>query len=397
MAPTAKANVLVLQSGGPTAVHNQSLAGVVEEALEQDAFDGVFGAINGLAGLVTGTFLDLGHLPRSTWRKIAQTPGSALGSGRRRPTAEDIPRALDVLIQQNISFLFAIGGNDSAAVSHSLSLAAQERGQPLKVVCVPKTVDNDLQETDHSPGYGSAARFVALATLGAGMDAESMGKVSPITVLELMGRNSGWIVAASTLGKREARDPPHVVCPPEITFDEVRFITQVEEAYRRWGYAIAVVSENLRHPNGRVGHDARHPIHVDPFGHEYYQSPGQYLAERLGSQLKVRVRYEKPGTIQRSLVACTSVVDAAEANLVGRQAVRVAMTGLTDVMVTLVRDPSPIYSCSTGVARLDRVAGSERYLPPAFLDEHLGLPTSAFTNYARPLIGGRLPRFARLK
>lgn len=206
---------------------------------------------------------------------------------------------------------------------------------------VPKTVDNDLPGTDHCPGYSSGARFVALATMGAGRDAESMGGASPVTILEVMGRNAGWLAVASALGKREERDAPHLICIPEKPLDEEDFISRMEEIYRRFGFAVAVVNENVRGSQGPLGHRGG-PLYVDDFGHHYFQSPAQYLAGKVSQRLRVRARYERPGTIQRSLVSCISKVDAREAYLVGQMAVRYALEGATDMMVTLVRETPPI-------------------------------------------------------
>jgi len=396
MPSRAKDNLLVLQSGGVTAVINQSLAGVVQEAIGQGDFGEVYGAVHGLEGLLRQDLVDLRRQPKRVWPGIARTPGAALGSGRRKLRAQELLEVMQTLQEYGITYLFTIGGNDSAETAHSLAQQARATDQKLRVVVVPKTVDNDLPATDHCPGYGSAARFVALATMGSGRDAESMGQASPITILEVMGRNAGWLAAASALGKREERDAPHLICFPETPLDEEDFITRMEEIYRRWGFAVAVVNENLKEPGGPLGHQEE-PLYVDDFGHKYFQSPAQYLATQLSRRLKVRVRYERPGTIQRSLVACTSRVDAAEAFLVGQMAVRYALEGHSDVMVSLQREPGPGYRCSTGLAPLEAVAGQERLLPPEFVDAAAGLVTEKFLEYAGPLIGGELPRFARLR
>ena len=388
-----KGNALIMQSGGPTAVVNQSLAGVVQDAMEHPAFGELYGAVHGLEGLLKGQIRDLRHQPTGAWRRIASTPGAALGSARRKLQPDEMSQVMQTLQGRGVTYLFAIGGNDSAETAHKLAQASRSSGQPLTVVAVPKTVDNDLPETDHCPGYGSAARFVALATMGAGRDAESMGQASPITILEVMGRNAGWLAAASALGKRDERDAPHLICLPESAFDEDRFMGRMEVAHRRWGYALAVVSENLREASGPVGHQGD-PLHVDDFGHPYYPSPGQYLAGELGRRLGLRVRFEKPGTIQRSVVV--SRVDAGEAFTVGRMAVRYALEGHTDVMVALLREPGNEYRCVTGLAPLEAVAGRERPMPPEYIDEPSGLVTQRFLDYARPLIDPPLPRFERL-
>jgi 6-phosphofructokinase 1 len=276
-----------------------------------------------------------------------------------------------------------------------MSVESRARGRDLSVILVPKTIDNDLVETDHSPGYGSAARFVALATMGAGRDAEAMGPAAPVTVIEVMGRDTGWLAASSALARREERDAPHVVCVPETPVVEDDFLARVEDAYSRYGFAVAVVAENARGPEGVLG-DQQEPWLVDDFGHPYYDGPARYLAGRIGKRLGVRVRYEKPGTIQRSFAAAISRTDATEAEMVGRAAVRHAIHGETDVIVTLVRTDGDGYACSTGLAPLAQVAGKVQAMPEAYLDRANGFVTKAFLDYARPLIGSPLPRFGRI-
>lgn len=395
MLSQSRNNALVFQSGGVTPVINQSLAGVVLEAKASGQIDGIYGAVRGLGGLLSYDIKDLGQLPEAIWGKVARTPGAALGSGRRRLGPGEADAALVVLRRLGVGYLFPIGGNDSADTAHRLAQASEAVAQPLKVVAVPKTVDNDLPGMDHCPGYGSAARFVALATMGAGRDAESMGAASPVTIIEVMGRNAGWLAAAAVLGKREERDAPHVVCCPEHAFNEEAFLTTMAAAHRKWGFAVAVVNENLKGPAGPLGHEGM-PLYIDDFGHPYFQSPGQYLAQRLSKHLGVRVRSEKPGTIQRSMVPCISKVDAKEAQMAGRFAVRQALEGQTDKMVSLLRPAGAAYRCETGLLPLELVAAKERLMPVEFMDVEASLPTVAFTQYALPLIGGALPRFQRL-
>ena len=392
---TPTANALVMQSGGPTPVINRSLAGVVSEAMCSDAFGEVYGARRGVEGLLAGELIPLTTVSDAQWRRVEATPGAALGSTRRKLRDDDLLAILEALVSHRVSACFIIGGNDSAETGHTLGLAARAAGYDLRVVNVPKTIDNDLVLTDHTPGYGSAARFVALATMGAGRDAESMGAAAPVTVIEVMGRDAGWLAAASVLGKREERDAPHVVCVPEAPVDEDGFVSGMEEALRRFGFAVAVVSDNVRDAEGPLGGDAA-PWHVDDFGHAYYDSPARHLARLVSRRLGVRARHEAPGTIQRSLAACVSAVDAREAELVGRAAVRYALEDHTDQIVTLRRLDGLDYAVEAGLAPLAEVAGRVRRMPTELFDAATGLATDRFASYALPLIGGPLPEFGRL-
>ena len=387
-------NVLVMQSGGSTAVLNRSLAGVVKAAAHSPAFARVLGAVRGIEGLVEGRFVELGGIPGSRWDAISRTPGGILGSTRRKLGDSEAKASLNRIEAMGIGYCFIIGGNDSAENGHRLGQAAGSAGLPLSVVNVPKTIDNDLLATDHSPGYGSAARFIALAAMGIGRDVETMGPAAPLAVLEVMGRDAGWLAAASVLGKREERDAPHVVVVPEEPVVEDRFLGLVEDAYARHGTAVVVVAENARGEDGVLGADE--PWYVDEFGHPYYEGAGRYLSELVGRRLGARVRYERPGSIQRSLAETVSRTDALEAEMAGRAAVMYAEDGAADVMVTLEREPGEVYACRTGTAALEEVAGGVKTLPSSMYDSASAMPTADFSAYAEPLIGGPLPRLERL-
>ena len=389
-------NALIVQSGGCTAVMNRSLADAVQEIFDYPDFGEVYGSIHGLGGILDEALLDLRrHSSKNFWTRIANTPGAALGSGRRRLRVEDMDRVLDILSKHNIGYLFTIGGNDTAETAHRIAQGSRDIGREVLVIHVPKTIDNDLLATDHTPGYGSAARFVALATMGAGRDAEAMNGASPVTIIEVMGRDAGWLAASAMLGKRDEMDAPHYICVPEVPLDKGHFLSQMEGAYRKWGFAVAVTSENSQSSTGPLD-GQREPFYVDDFGHQYFEGPGRYLAQLVGRNLKVRARFEKPGTIQRSLIACVSQTDAKEASLVGRAAVRYALKGYTDCMVTLVRQSDAKYECDTGLAPLDDIAGNVKVLPKEYLDTSSGFLTQAFVDYVRPLVGGPMPRYERL-
>ena len=391
-------NVLIMQSGGCTPVLNSSLFGLVQEALSHpDDFGEIYGARYGMEGVLSSDLIDLSRTPADEWQRIAQTPGAVLGSTRRKLHDEDVQPILDTLRKHNIGGWFIIGGNDSATTGHSVGQAAEAAGLPLSVINVPKTIDNDLVLTDHSPGYGSAARFVALATMGAGRDAESMGIAAPITIIEVMGRDAGWLAAASAFAKRDERDAPHYIGVPELPLDETRFLDCIEDAYRKYGFAVAVIAENIRTPEGTPIGEQGEPWHVDDFGHPYYDGPSRYLAALVSGRLGVRTRYEKPGTIQRSMMACVSHSDAQEAEMAGRAAVRSAVSGERDIIITLERTSGDEYACTTGAAPLAAVGSKVKRMPPDYLDPANHFVTQSFLDYARPLLGDPLPHYGRLQ
>lgn len=384
-------NVLVMQSGGCTPVLNQSLLGVVSAATSSNCFSTLYGSIHGLEGIIEGQFVDLTDLSDCTWNKIRRSPGAALGSTRRKFQTEDVPRVISVFAEWGIKYLFTIGGNDSAGTALQLSHVAKSMGYPLTVMNVPKTIDNDLVLTDHSPGYGSTARFIALAALGAGQDALSMGRTAPITIIEVMGRDAGWLAAASALAKQKDSDAPHLICVPEIPVEELGFLDAVDNAYSTHGFVVAVVSENARGPGGLVLGGAEEPWLVDDFGHAYYDGPARYLASLVQRNLGVRVRYEKPGTIQRSFIESLSNVDVMEAEMVGRDAVSYALSGHDEEMVTLVRDEGIRYSCHSSTVDLAKVADQVKFMPNEYLQPRGFWVTDSFLKYAKPLIGEPLP------
>ena len=388
-------NLLVMQSGGPTPVINRSLFGVYDEAAKSGAFAGILGAHGGTEGVLGDRVYDLAAVSTEAWQSIAMAPGAALGTTRKKFADADLPRAIDFIERREITHWLIIGGNDSASTALTVSAAAKDAGLDLTVLLVPKTVDNDLVGTDHSPGYGSAARFIAAATQGAGRDAEAMGHAAPITVIEVAGRDSGWLASASALGKHDSRDAPHVVVTPEMSFDRSQVLSGIENAYRRYGFAVAVIQENVRDQHGRPLIGDGTPLHVDDFGNEYHEGAGRHLTTLVSGHLNVRVRYDRPGTIQRSMAELVSPVDAREAEQVGRAAVQHALDGETNRMVSIVRIADDPYVAETGLTPLEPVAGAHKTMPAEFLDSE-GMPTGAFLDYARPLIGDPLPTFGRI-
>ncbi len=391
----ARGNLVIGQSGGPTAVINASLVGAVREAMGEDAIGGIFGARYGVEGVLKGDLIDLRAQPGSLWDALAQTPSAALGSCRYRLREGDAERALDALRRYDVRSFLYIGGNDSADTALQLASAAEAANYDLRVLCIPKTIDNDLPDTDHCPGYGSAARFLALATTDSALCTESMPEHYPVKIIEVMGRDAGWLAAATALGKESEDDPPHLIYFPERPFDEAVFLSEVEAVRARVGYVVAVVAETVRAADGRqLGEQAAQG--VDAFGHPLLSGAASYLVGLVRRELGLRARYDKPGDLQRMSSASVSSVDRAEAELVGRAAVREAMRGTSGKMITLVRRDGGEYSCETGLTELARVANTHRPMPSEFFSEDGHGVSEAYLAYARPLIGEPLPRHARL-
>ncbi len=393
MAPRRR-NALVMQSGGCTNVLNRSLYGLASE-FGRIGDGTLYGVPHGFEGLLEGRSVNLSAVSESHWATVADSPGAAIGSTRRKLRDEDVDPVFEFMDRLDVGYWFIIGGNDSAETGHTLQTLANERGYDLSVVNVPKTIDNDLVLTDHCPGYGSAARFIALATLGSGRDAEAMQGASPITIMEVMGRDAGWLPSASALAKREERDAPHLICVPEVPVSADDFLTRVQDAYTRYGFCVAVISENLRDSDGLpLGHQGE-PWFVDDFGHPYYDGPARHLAGLVSRALGVRARYEKPGTIQRSFIEAASETDLREAEMAGRAAVTAALDGCRDVMISLERDDTHGYNCHTGVAPLEDVGGRVRPMPESFLSTDEAFVTQDFLDYLKPLVGP-LPNIGRL-
>jgi len=392
--PSLKGKAIVGQSGGCTAVINQSLAGVVEAARTSSAITGILGSRNGIEGILNGSFVDLKAKPPKLIRQIAQSPSAALGSSRYKLKSGDDRKIVASLRKHNIRYVFLIGGNDTANTSLQIAKAAERDHYELRVIHIPKTIDNDLIETDHCPGYGSVARFAAVTTQEAALDTKAMKNVDPVKIIELMGRNSGWIVAASALLKRSPEDAPHLLLIPEVPFDETSFIKKTEAILQSVGYCIIVISETIRdYAGNRIGRKTA-GVTVDPFGHNYVEGASARLAAILEKNLGVRARFDKPGTIQRMSMAYISETDQKEAYQAGVHAVKWALRGMTRVMVGFKRKPGRKYVLIYKPVPLEKIPSCERDLPAGFFDKKKGMITPAFTEYALPLLGKGLPTFA---
>jgi 6-phosphofructokinase len=351
---------------------------------------------HGVEGALEGRLVDFVGLDDQTIERLKRTPSAALGSCRYKLRAGDAERLVGLCQEERVDAFIYIGGNDSADTARQVAGAADSAGVELRVVGVPKTVDNDLPATDHCPGYGSAARFVAQVTRETALDTAAMRTTDPIRLIEVMGRHAGWLAGAAWLAKGRAEDAPQLVYIPERPQSLERMVTDVGDVYRTLGWCVVVLCENQPTPDGRIIGAVGQPRFVDAFGHEYFDSPAQALAQRLQTELRVRVRFDKPGTIQRMATAYVSTTDRAEAEQVGRAAVTLATAGTSGVMVTLERLPGPTYGVRTGTTALEIVANQQKRLPDEFIAPSGNAMTPAFVAYATPLIGDPLPDFERL-
>jgi len=367
-------NALVLHAGGPTAVLNASLAGIADGCREH-GIARLYGAVHGAAGLLAGSLADLSALPPERWQEIALAPGSLLGTSRRNLAAPDFPAVFDVLRRYDIRYVLPTGGNGTMAMALALTRAAQEASYEAIVVGVPKTIDNDIAATDHSPGYASAARFFAFTLRDIGADNRAL---PTIAVVEILGRNAGWIAAATILARHHADDAPHLIYVPErrLPFDQLA--ADVEHVYRKHGRAVIAVCEGQLDDRGEpFGADTRQTGTTPPLA----MNLAHALAQRLSRALGVKARSEKPGLAGRCCSALASQVDRAEALLCGRQAVRAAIAGATGRMVTLD------HQGSTGLADLSAVAGIERLLPEHWQPQDPADDLSDFRAWVETLAG----------
>ncbi len=392
-----KGNALVGQSGGPTAVINASLQGVIEEAFQHAEIGDLYGAVHGVQGILEEDLCDLRAESARTIALLSSTSAAALGSCRKKLKDADYERLLAAFRAHDIRYFFYNGGNDSADTTHKVGQLAKVSGWEMRVIGIPKTVDNDLGYTDHCPGYGSVARFNALALQGSGLDTEAMSTVDTVKIFETMGRNAGWITAATALARREPGDPPHLIYLPERAFDPERFLEDVKRVVDKGKGCVIAVCEGLRDAAGEPIVTFKHALGTDSFGHKQLGGVGEFLVDLIASELGIKARSDKSGTIQRSFGPAQSPVDVAEAKMCGAAAVRAAVAGATDQMITLVRTSESPYLCTTGFAPLEAVANAERPVPAEFINAEGNDVTAAFLDYARPLIGESVPAVARLK
>jgi len=388
--------ILVAQGGGPTAVINQSLVGVVLEA-RRHGIDRVYGARHGVRGIVNEDFVDLTQETSHNLERVAATPASALGSTRDKPDLKYCQDIFRVLKAHDIGHFFYIGGNDSSDTVRIVSEEARKAGHPLRCMHIPKTIDNDLVGNDHTPGFPSAARFVVQAFAGANLDNAALPGVY---LAVIMGRHAGFLTAASALAKKYPDDGPHLIYVPERSFEIARFLADVKAAYERHGRCVIAVSEGIHDAGGTaIAAKLAKEVEVDAHGNVQLSGTGalaDLLCDEIKEKLKIkRVRGDTFGYLQRSFAGCVSDVDQREAREVGEKAVQFAMSGERDGSVAIQR--SGDYAVDYTLLPLEAVAGKTRVMDDAFLDANGTGVTDAFHRYLTPLLGGGLPDAFRLR
>jgi 6-phosphofructokinase len=388
-----KGNAVVAQSGGPTVVINASLAGVVEAIQESGLAESIFGARHAVRGMLEGDLTDLTALDADALNLIAETPGASLGSSRDKPDEDYCRKIFEQLSTRDIRYFFYIGGNDSADTCRIVSEVAQQAGYELRAFHVPKTIDNDLVLNDHTPGFGSAARFVACALLGDSLDNRAL---PGIKIDIIMGRHAGFLTAASALARTEHGTGPHLIYLPESVFDLDRFIADVDRVYSREGRCMIAVSEGIHDAegtsitqmlaeqlSGSVERDAHGNVQLSGSG-----ALGDYLArlirERLGN--KLRVRADTFGYLQRSFADCVSESDRREARESGRAAVQAALDGQQGASLTLRRTSDDPYTIEYVPVPLQEVARKTKVMPASWIVDGCDV-SDEFLSYVAPLVG----------
>jgi 6-phosphofructokinase 1 len=407
-----RGKAVVAQSGGPTAVINASAAGVIETALKNpNVFTGVYGSLNGILGVLREELLDLGKEDPKEIARLKRSPSAALGSCRHKlkdlgKDRADYERILEVFKAHDIRFFFYIGGNDSMDTADKLSRLAGEINYEMIAVGVPKTIDNDLAYTDHSPGYGSVAKFSATSVMEAGRDTEALYTFDTCTVHEVMGRNAGWIAASTGLARRVPEDAPHLILLPEVPLSIDKLTNEVRQCLKDFKRCFIACGEGIKTPEGKYLAEAGGVFSGDSFGHTQLGGAADAVRAVIEKEVGVKCRTNRPGTAQRNAMHFASKTDVKEAYMAGQAAVKAAMKGVNGKMVTLERrDEGGRYRCTTGLVELEKVANGEKPLPPEYVNAEGNGVTEAFRAYALPLIAGQaeveigpdgLPVYARL-
>ena len=387
-------NMIVGQSGGPTAVINGSLYGVVSEGFKHpESIEHVYGMINGIEGFLSNQIMDMHPLLKNgDLELIRTTPGSYLGSCRYK-LPEDLndpvyPELFQKFEDYNIGYFFYIGGNDSMDTVSKLSRYAAKIQSPIRVIGVPKTIDNDLVETDHTPGFGSAAKFVATTVREIAIDASVYDNKNSVTIVEIMGRHAGWLTAASALARKFEGDNPVLIYLPEVAFNQEDFLEKVKKALETTPNLVVCVSEGINDGSGTFICEFASDVGVDTFGHKMLTGSGKYLENLIKEKLGVKVRSVELNVSQRCSSSCLSKTDLDEADHSGAFAVNAALNGETGKMISFVRTNTSPYELSFSTADVNIICNQEKAVPLSWITKDGSDVTDEFIRYAAPLIQG---------
>ena len=371
--------MVVGQSGNPTAVLNACLYGVIQEAKQHPEIQNIYGMVDGVDGLLKGDLINLGRQEPASLEGLKSAPSAILPSNNDVLVGGDYSRSLEICRKYKIRFLIYMGDKGAMSTADRLAECAKDKGYPLCCIGIPHSAENTLGFTDHCFGYGTAARANAIVVRNVGRDAKAVGAAAGVKLIETVGRNSGWLAAATALAKDSDDGPPHLIYLPESGLDPAQFLADVEAVCQRLGYCLVVISEGVKckgentlPPDGRIG---------------------EYLCELLTERLQLKASCDKIENLSRFAIQSASVVDSGEALMAGQAAVRRAVDGMNGFMITISRhlDPNKPYSSLIGMVRLGLGARSEKRVPAAFINEAGNFVTETFEKYAVPLIGGRLP------
>jgi ATP-dependent phosphofructokinase / diphosphate-dependent phosphofructokinase len=390
-------NAIIGQSGGPTSVINASLAGIMKAAAKSRNIDAVLGMRYGIEGFMAENIIDLGRETPTVIKGLLSTPSSSLGSCRHKLKDADLPKIFALIKKYSIHYMFLIGGNDTMDTIQRISTYAREHKYELIGVGVPKTVDNDLYGTDHTPGFASAARYMALSIQQAGILARDMKKVDQFVIFQTIGREAGWLAAATALARSDEDDAPHILCLPERPFDRDKFLKAVATCYKKFGFVSVVCGEGCKYADGTPVSASRIK---DKFNNtEFGAMAGTSVAMMLHRMITDEFAFRGEFQITESLPMCaadrTVPHDVQEAYMCGKTAVELACKGQSGVMVTLVREKGKSYKCTTGTIELSEVAVRARPMPDELISKNGMYVTPAFINYVKPLVG-ELPQYTRL-
>lgn len=404
-------NLLVAQSGGPTSVINASLAGVVTEAGKHFCIEEIFGGLNGIHGILREELIDFNEETNHAIEGLKHTPAAALGTCRYKidfkknpeQAQMDMNRLFDVFTAHNIRYFFYIGGNDSQDTTHKIHQYAQQREYELRAIGVPKTIDNDLPHTDHTPGYGSVVKYNATTVMEVATDVSSMATdEGSCCIIEVMGRAAGWIAAGTVLARPMTAGAPHIILLPEIPFDQDAFLAKVKATVDTHGFCVVVVGEGLKDAQGNeIGADKDR---LDAFGHPVLSGAAEKLKEIIQGKLETKTRTVKLGYAQRAAAHFASQTDIDEAFACGQKAVQAAVEGHSGSMVKIVRKNDDPYEWETDLHPLSEIANVEHGIPRDWISEDGFLPNENFFRYAAPLIQGEpriptvngLPKYSNL-